>query len=225
MPSPKIHKINPENPDTETIQDAAGVIRKGGVIAFPNRCLYGLGADAFNPQAVERIFKIKRRPAAKPILILIDDLKQIERLVTTVSGTATAIMNRFWPGRVTLVFDARKDVPDYLTAGTGKIGIRLAGHPVAASLAGAIQGPLTGTSANVSGRPGCYQIKDLQPEVSEQLDLILDAGPLKGGRGSTVVDVTGRVPKVLREGFVSEEEVLANYGTHDNAGKLGSYKA
>ena len=220
MLSPTIYRINPENPDPDIIQDAAGVIRQGGVIAFPTRCLYGLGADAFNPEAVERIFKIKRRPAEKPILILIDDPVRLKRLVTTVSGTATAIMDRFWPGRVTLVFDAREDVPDYLTAGTGKIGIRLAGHPVAAALARSLQGPITGTSANVSGRPGCHQIKDLQPEVTEQLDLILDAGPLKGGRGSTVVDVTGEVPRVLREGVVSEKEILAT-----QTGRLGGYEA
>ena len=214
MPSPKIHKINPENPAANIIQEAAGVIRKGGVIAFPTRCLYGLGADAFNPEAVERIFRIKRRPAEKPILILIDDLKQIERLVTNVSGMATAVMDRFWPGRVTLVFNARKDVPDYLTAGTGKIGIRMTGHPVAAALAGAIQGPITGTSANVSGRPGCHRTKDLQPDVTEQLDLILDAGSLEGGSGSTVVDVTGDVPRVLRQGEVSMQDIIAVGGRH-----------
>ena len=214
MPSPKIHKINPENPDADIIQEAAGVIREGGVIAFPTRCLYGLGADAFNPEAVERIFKIKQRPAEKPILILIDDPVRLKQLVTTVSGTATAIMDRFWPGRVTLVFDAREDVPDYLTAGTGKIGIRLAGHPVAAALARAIQGPITGTSANVSGQPGCHQIEGLHPEVSEQLDLILDADPLKGGKGSTVVDVIGEVPRVLRAGVVSEKEILAIAGKY-----------
>jgi L-threonylcarbamoyladenylate synthase len=140
---------------------------------------------------------------------LIDDPVRLKRLVTTVSGTATAIMDRFWPGRVTLVFDAREDVPDHLTAGTGKIGIRLAGHPVAAALARSLQGPITGTSANVSGRPGCHQIEDLQPGVTEQIDLILNAGPLKGGSGSTVVDVTGEVPHVLREGVVSKEEILA----------------
>jgi len=214
--APKIHKINPTNPDPDIIQEAAGVIRNGGVIVFPTRCLYGLGADAFNPAAVERIFKIKQRPAEKPILILIDDPKRLERLVTHISDAARAIMERFWPGRVTLVFDAGAEVPDTLTAGTGKIGIRLAGHPVAAALARAIQGPITGTSANLSGQPGCHQIEDLQPGVAEHLDLILDAGSLKGGRGSTVVDVTGEIPRVLREGAVSEEEILA---TH--TGRLG----
>ena len=211
MPSPKIHKINPTNPDPDIIQEAAGVIRNGGVIAFPTRSLYGLGADAFNSAAVERIFKIKQRPAENPILILIDDRKRLKRLVPHISDAARDISERFWPGRVTLVFDAGGEVPDTLTAGTGKIGIRLAGHPVAAALARAIQGPITGTSANLSGRPGCYQIEDLHPEITEQLDLILDAGSLKGGRGSTVVDVTGEIPRVLREGVVSEKDILATH--------------
>jgi len=216
MPSPKTHKINPENPDADLIQNGAAVIRKGGVIAFPTRCLYGLGANAFNPEAVDRIFKIKQRPANNPLLVLIDDPQRLKRLVTHISVAAKVIAERFWPGRVTLVFDASAQVPNYLTAGTGKIGIRLAGHPVATALAGASQGPITGTSANVSGSPGCHQIRDLMPEVTEQLDLILDAGPLKGGRGSTVVDVTGEVPRVLREGVVSEKEILAAH-----AGRLG----
>ena len=209
MLSAKIHKINPESPDANIIQDAAGVIRKGGVIAFPTRCLYGLGADAFNPEAVDRIFKIKQRPAQKPILILIDDPVRLKRLVTTVSGTAMAIMDRFWPGKVTLVFEARAEVPPYLTADSGKIGVRLPGHPVASSLVRELQGPITGTSANVSGRPGCHQIKNLPPEVTEKLDLILDAGPLKGGRGSTVVDVTGQSPVILREGAISRYKISA----------------
>ena len=111
MVSPKIHKINPENPDTEVIEDAAAVIRKGGVIAFPTRSLYGLGADAFNSDAVNRIFKIKQRPAKKPILILIDDANRLKSLVTHISEAAKAISERFWPGRVTLVFDASAKVP------------------------------------------------------------------------------------------------------------------
>ena len=209
MPSPKIHKINPENPDIDLIQEAADTIRKGGVIAFPTRCLYGLGADAFNAEAVERIFKIKQRPTEKPILLLIDDLKRLEHLVTRISGDAENIMKRFWPGNVTLIFDASARVPDYLTAGTGKIGIRLAGHPVAAALAWSIKTPITGTSANLSGQPGCHQIKDLPPAISDQLNLVLDAGPLEGGRGSTVVDVSGRVPRVLREGVISEKEIMS----------------
>jgi L-threonylcarbamoyladenylate synthase len=210
MPSPKTYRINPDNPDPDIIQKAAAIIRKGGVVAFPTRCLYGLGADAFNPDAVARLFKIKQRPAENPILILIDSVDRLDGLVERISESAQAIMAKFWPGRVTLVFKASDKVPDYLTAGSGKIGIRLAGHPAAAALAAAVRGPITGTSANLSGQPGCHRIEDLPPAVGAELDLILDAGPLRGGRGSTVVDVTGHIPRVLREGIVSKKEILAS---------------
>jgi len=107
------------------------------------------------------------------------------------------------------VLDAREHIPARLTAGTGKIGIRLAAHPVARALAEAVAGPITGTSANLSGGSGCRQIAELDPRIARQVDLILDGGPLKGGVGSTVVDVTGEAPVVIREGEVSKPEILA----------------
>ena len=117
-------------------------------------------------------------------------------------------MDHFWPGRITLVFKAAADVPSYLTAGTGKIGIRLPGHPAAAALLRVLPTPLTGTSANLSGKPGCRRIEDLENQIAGSLDLILDAGTLNGGIGSTVVDVTIEPPKILREGEVSGAEIM-----------------
>ncbi len=204
----KVYKINHEHPEPDLIQHAATAVKQGGVIAFPTRCLYGLGADAFNAEAVDRVFKIKKRPSQKPILILVDRRMQLERLVSHVSKAAARIMDQFWPGRVTLVFDAADTVPYHLTAGTAKIGIRLPGHPVAAALVNSLGRPLTGTSANLSGRPGCRRIDDLDPQLIQHLDIVLDAGPLKGGTGSTVVDVTKDMPRVLREGEVSTKEIL-----------------
>jgi len=204
----KIVQIDPQHPSQNAILQAAAAVRSGGVIAFPTRCLYGLGADAFNAEAVARIFSIKHRPVENPILILIDRPDRLERLVCDASPAAARIMDRFWPGRITLVFKAAAEVPAYLTAGTGKIGIRLPGHPVAAALLRVLQTPLTGTSANLSGKSGCRRIEDLENQIAGQLDLILDTGPLKGGRGSTVVDVTLDPPKVLREGEVSEAEIM-----------------
>ncbi len=204
----KVHKINPEHPESETIRRAGAIIKRGGIIAFPTRCLYGLGADAFNAAAVDRIFKIKQRPSQKPILILIEQRIQLERLAANVSPAAARIMDHIWPGGVTLVFEAHDTVPHHLTAGTGKIGIRLPGHPVAAALVRAAGLPLTGTSANISGEPGCRRIDDLKPRLAQQLDAGLDAGPLKGGTGSTVVDVTDNMPRILREGEISEKEIL-----------------
>lgn len=205
----KVYKINQEHPEPEIIQRAVTLIRGGGIIAFPTRGLYGLGVDAFNAAAVARVFEIKKRPPQKPILILIDRRARLQRLVTHVSKAAALIMDGFWPGRVTLVFDAADTVPHQLTVGTAKIGIRLPGHPVAAALVDLFGGPLTGTSANLSGEPGCRRTDDLNPQLAQQLDAVLDAGPLKGGRGSTVVDVTQDVPRVLREGAISEKEILA----------------
>ena len=139
---------------------------------------------------------------------MIDRRIQLERLVSHVSKAASGIMDQFWPGRVTLVFEAADTVPLYLTAGSGKIGIRLPGHPVAAALVESLGEPLTGTSANLSGKPGCRRSDDLDPYLVQQLDAVLDAGPLIGGNGSTVVDVTQDIPTVLRQGEISEKEIL-----------------
>ncbi len=207
--NPPIKKIESVHPELEAIEEAAAVIRQGGVIAFPTRCLYGLGADAFNPDAVEQVVKIKQRPEQNPILVLIDSKKQLESLVMHIPPAADAIMEAFWPGRVTLVFEARNSLPDQLTAQTGKIGVRLPGHPAAFALVKHVKGPVTGTSANLSGHPGCYRAKDLAPTIARQLDLILDAGTLIGGIGSTVVDVTVEPPRILREGAVTTIDVLS----------------
>jgi len=208
MHGPIIRKINPTTPEPGIIAEAAAVIQRGGIIAFPTRCLYGLGADALNPDAVGRLFKIKQRPGDKPILVLIDARNRLESLVGHIPPAAAAIMDAFWPGRVTLVFEARKMLPAELTAHTGKIGVRLPGHPAAMALVKHLKGAVTGTSANLSGQAGCCRAQDLEPQVAGQLDLILDAGTLEGGAGSTVVDVTVDPPRVLREGQVAAKDVL-----------------
>jgi L-threonylcarbamoyladenylate synthase len=208
LTEPAAINVAHDNPAPEAINKAASIIRAGGVITFPTRCLYGLGADAFNTEAVRRIFKIKQRSERKPVLILINDMSQLERLVRRIPAVAVDIMRSFWPGAVTLVFEAADAIPPVLTGGSGKIGIRLPGHPVAFALVKAVAGPVTGTSANLSGEPGCSRIEDLAPQVARQLDLILNAGPLKGGSGSTVVDVTAGKPAILREGEISAAEIM-----------------
>jgi L-threonylcarbamoyladenylate synthase len=208
--NPKIKKIDPQDPDPELIREAAGVIKQGGVIVFPTRCLYGLGADAMNPGAVERVIEIKQRPQDNPILVLIHSKKQLELLVEKFPPPAAAIMAAFWPGRVTLVFDARETLPDLLTAQTGKIGVRLPGHPVAAAILREVKGPVTGTSANISGRPGCSRLTGMSSQITGREDLVLDAGTLQGGVGSTVVDVTEEPPRILREGQVTAGQIMGS---------------
>lgn len=206
---PERLKINPENPLQDQIIAAAKVIQNGGLLMFPTTCLYGLGADAFNAQAVERIFEIKGRSRDKAILVLIQDKKDLERLVRKIPSAAVRIMDRFWPGKVTLVFEARKNLVPALTAGIGKIGVRMCGHRIGAELIRAAGCPITGTSANLAGRPGVSRVSDLETEVIQHLDLIVDAGELKGGVGSTVVDISSDYPEILRQGTMPATEILA----------------
>jgi len=207
--TPKIRPIDPQHPHADLIDAAVRLLENGGVIAFPTGSLYGLGADALNTDAVERVFTIKRRPLDKPLLILVPDRAVVFDLAAEVTPAAKRLMDRFWPGRVTIVFKALSVLPANLTAGSGKIGIRLPGHPVAKALVAAFGRPITGTSANPSGHKGCHQIAELDPKLIEQLALVLDAGSLKEGIGSTVVDITGAEPIVIREGVVSKQAILA----------------
>jgi L-threonylcarbamoyladenylate synthase len=198
----KTRRIDGRKPREEAILEAARIICSGGVVVFPTTSLYGLAADASNPEAVEKVFAIKQRPLDKPILILVPNLWDIQGLVQDIPLAAERIMTALWPGNLTLIFKAGSGLLPSLTAGTGKIGIRHPVYPVARFLVRAAGRPITATSANISGQTGCSQIADLDPAVSAAVDLILDAGPLKGGAGSTILDVSQDPPVLLREGSI-----------------------
>ncbi len=204
----KIIQVDPLNPRDDHIVESFQIIKDGGVIVFPTQYLYGLGADALNVEAVDKVFAIKQRSYHKPLLVLIPHRQDLKRLVQHVSSAAVHIMNCFWPGAVTLVFKAKDTVPENLTANTGKVGIRMPQHPVALALSKAVGGPLTATSANITGDSGCSTVSDIDLRISNNVDLILDAGPLKGGTGSTVVDVTIDPPKILRDGAISAKDIF-----------------
>ena len=194
-------------PEKAVIQKAVAVLKRGGVIAFPTSTLYGLGADAANPAAIQRIFAIKFRSPKQAILILIRDKAWLPKLVKKIPPVAINLMDAFWPGGITMVFQASQNILPDLMGDTGKIGIRVPKHPVAAAIVSELDRPLTGTSANLSGRPGCFNVDNLDVEVAAKLDGVLDAGPLTGGRGSTVIDVTEDPPQILREGTISKEQI------------------
>ena len=204
----RILDVNPDHPDPGITRMAGEMIRKGGVVVFPTQCLYGLGADARNAEAVARIFAIKRRPPTKPLLILIPGRNDLATVTDTIPLAAKRIMDAFWPGNVTLLFTSNASLPASLTAGTGKIGVRLPLHPVAAELVRIVGGPITGTSANLSGFPGATAIDELEWDISGQVDLVLNAGSLKGGIGSTIVDITVNPPVILREGIITAKKIF-----------------
>lgn len=211
----KIIQVDPFNPSYDQILEAYRIVQNGGVIMFPTQHLYGLGAAALNIKAVDRVFKIKQRPLNKPLLVLIHQQKDLTKLVEKIPSTAVRIMECFWPGALTIVFEAKNVLPKNLTAGTGRIGVRMPQHPVALALAKALKSPITATSANITGDSGCSQVSDVDPLIADKLDLILDAGPLKGGIGSTVVDVTSDFPKILREGAIPAKDIFAVLGGTD----------
>ena len=194
------------DPDPALVLQAGRILENSGVVVFPTTGLYGLGADARSHKAVRKVFSIKRRPACKPVLVLVPGIGDLEGLVDTIPDYASHLL-ALWPGGLTLVFRAGRNVPSVLTGGSGKIGVRLPAHPVAWALADAFGGPITGTSANLSGFPAVASAAALAPELVRETDLVMDAGPLAGGPGSTIVDVTIWPVAILREGAVKRRAI------------------
>jgi L-threonylcarbamoyladenylate synthase len=197
-----ILKINPEKPEPDRIDEAVAILKSGGVIAFPTETFYGLGADARNEAAIDKIFGIKGRDFKNPILVVIGARDHLDAFAADIPEKARKLMDRFWPGPLTIVFRAAASVSPKLTAGSGKIGIRLTSHPIAAELSGKLGGPVTATSANLSGAPECSSAEEVISQLKGKLDGIVDGGRTPGGKGSTIVDVTSHPPKLLREGMI-----------------------
>ncbi len=216
--TPKIIPIDPDTPETDRVAEAVRILRQGGVIAYPTETFYGLGADAQNEEALDRIFRIKGREAAKPLPVIIGREKELPRLTTEVPEIARLLIRRFWPGALTLVFNASPHVPSRLTAGTGKIGIRISGHPLACLLAKTLNRALTATSANPSGAPSCTSAEEVIRCLGERVDAVIDGGITTGGSGSTVLDVTSDPPLLLREGTIPsallQKELKATLNRH-----------
>ena len=202
-----IVSIDPVTPESDPIAKAGKILQKNGIVIFPAKCLYGIAANALDETAIKKVFHLKQRPWDNPILVLIPDQKMLPDLVTSISRQACKLMDAFWPGNITLVFEAKKHISELLTAGTCKIGIRIPSHPVAKTLVEHLTFPITGTSANLSGQDGCNNIDQLSSQIIDQADLVLDAGSLKGGLRSTIVDVTASPVIVIREGEVKTSQI------------------
>ncbi len=197
-----IFKANPSG-----IKKAAQIILQGGVIAFPTETFYGLAADARNEAAIKKVLRVKGREEGKPILLLVVDRSWLSGLVQEVYPSAERLMEKFWPGPLTLVFRASPNLSPLLTANAGKIGIRVSGLGVAQALTRAVGRPITGTSANLSGRPSPSTAEEVVRSLGEKLDAILDGGRTAGGQGTTVLDVSGPSFRILRDGVVSKKDL------------------
>lgn len=197
-----IVRIDPEKPEAERIDETVALLKNGAVIAFPTETFYGLGVDARNEAAIGKIFGIKGRDFNNPILVVIGERGHLNTLVEGITAEAQQLMDRFWPGPLTIVFRASRSVSPKLTAKTGKIGIRLTSHPVAMEISRRLGGPLTATSANLSGAPECASAVEVISQLEGKIDGIVEGGQTLGGKGSTIVDITVTPVKVLREGVI-----------------------
>lgn len=184
------------------LKRAVECLLSGGVVAFPTESFYGLAVDSQNETAIQRLFSVKRRRPDSPVLILIPSVDELNRLVKRIPSVAYRLIEEFWPGPLTLIFEADQRVSPLLTAGTGKIGIRLSSQPLATALTKGLGAPITGTSANISGRPACRSAQDVVDTFGQDVDLILDGGKTESELASTVLDITVHPPQILREGMI-----------------------
>jgi tRNA threonylcarbamoyl adenosine modification protein (Sua5/YciO/YrdC/YwlC family) len=189
------------------MQYAASFIQRGEVVGIPTDTFYGLAADPFNLAAVEQIYRIKGRPEARALPILVNSVEQAVTLARELPESFLALAEKFWPGALTLVVDATHKLPLKVTANTGRVALRWPNSKVACAVIAATASPVTGTSANVSGFPACSSGAQVNRQLGDRLPLILDAGETGATLASTIVELRGEAWKVLREGSVSESEI------------------
>jgi L-threonylcarbamoyladenylate synthase len=187
------------------IEEAAAVLRRGGLVAFPTETVYGLGADAFQPVAVARVFEVKARPSFDPLIVHLAEAGELERVSPTHDPRVAALAGRFWPGPLTLVLPRRPEVPDLVTGGLDTVGVRVPAHPAARRLIAAAGAPLAAPSANPFGYVSPTTAAHVAELLGSAVDLVLDGGPCRVGVESTVLSLEGETPVILRPGGVPRE--------------------
>jgi len=197
------------------VSQGVKILKSGGVVAFPTDTVYGLGCDAFNKQAVDRIYEIKKRSRDIPFPLLLSDVRQATEVAEFVPEVVWVLMKCFLPGGLTLVLPKAADLPVFLNPKGDTVAIRVPNHPVTLGLIQGLGRPLIGTSANISGQPSPIIAQEVKAQLGTRVDLIIDGGRCPGGIESTVIDATTGMLKILRQGLIKSEEidkVLAKYG-------------
>jgi tRNA threonylcarbamoyl adenosine modification protein (Sua5/YciO/YrdC/YwlC family) len=212
----EILKILAEAPEGPHVQYAASFILRGEVIGIPTDTFYGLAADPFNLAAVEQIYRIKGRPEARALPILVSSVEQAVTLARDLPESFLKLAEKFWPGALTMVVEATHKLPLKVTANTGRVALRWPNSKVACAVIQSAGTPVTGTSANVSGFPACSSGAQVMRQLGERLPLILDAGETGATLASTIVELRGEHCRVLREGSISESEIRQTLGEEED---------
>jgi L-threonylcarbamoyladenylate synthase len=204
--------VDAHEPEIESVREAAGFIRRGGLVAFPTETVYGLGADALNAEAVLALFEAKKRPLDNPPIVHVCHSRHVNRLVKRVPSEAERLIEEFWPGPLTLIFRRSKMVPDVTVAGLDTIAIRMPRHNVALALIRESNCPISAPSANLAGKPSPTSATHVLHDLNGRIDAVLDAGPTSIGVESTVLDLTVHPPQVLRPGGTPFESLKKALG-------------
>lgn len=191
----------------EKIHAAGQVIRQGGLVAFPTETVYGLGADALNPQASRRIYEAKGRPSDNPLIIHISNMEDLKKITKNVPEPAGKLAEKFWPGPLTMIFEKSGIVPLETTGGLATVAVRMPNHPVALGLIASSGGFIAAPSANTSGKPSPTRAEHVAEDMTGRIPLILDGGPVGIGIESTIVDFTEGTPMILRPGYITAEMI------------------
>jgi L-threonylcarbamoyladenylate synthase len=205
----KVFVLDPKSPDPKFVNEIASLLKKGGVIAYPTDTLYGLGGDAFNPEAIHRIRILKGRSSAKPFPYVIDKTERLAEWGIRLNAAASAIIDRFWPGPVSLVVKDSGTLPPEALDARRAICLRVPDSRIARALAGALGGMLVATSANPAGAPAARNAREAMDYFRGEIDAVVDGGPAPAGEASTIVDVTGKKIVILREGAIAAERLMA----------------
>ncbi|MFC2003763.1 L-threonylcarbamoyladenylate synthase [Chloroflexota bacterium] len=195
------------SPIEQQVEKGISILRQARLVAFPTDTVYGLGGCANLPQAVERVYQVKQRPRDRALPLLLADISQISDVASPVPQIAWLLAQAFLPGALTIVLPKSQSVPDNVSGGGKTIAVRIPAHPIPVALAKGLGAPIVGTSANLSGKPSSLTTDEIYYQFGDKIDLVIDGGRCSGGKESTVVDVTGEVPVVLREGAISREEL------------------
>lgn len=204
--------VDPRHPDPLVIAQAAAILRRGGLVAFPTETVYGLGANACDDPAVARIFAAKGRPVDNPLIVHVGDPGEIGRVASALPDPARVLMDSFWPGPLTLVLPRGAGISSLVAAGGPTVAVRMPDHPVALGLIRAAGVPVAAPSANLSGRPSPTSGSHVLADLAGRIEAVLDAGNCRAGIESTVLDLTGDSPAILRPGAVTPEELAAVLG-------------
>ena len=205
-------KIDSNEPDLSKIKVAANIIKKGGLVAFPTETVYGLGADVLNVKAILSLFKAKNRPLDNPPIIHVENLDQVKNLAKEIPIKAKLLIEKFWPGPLTIVFQRSENIPIESTAGLNTIAVRMPQHKIALALIKKSKCSIAAPSANISGKPSPTLAKHVFDDLNGKIDAILDGGPTCIGVESTVVNITVDPPEVLRPGGISIEDLIKTIG-------------